>query len=139
MVVDTSALIAIMQNEPERRRFNELIEAATATYVSAANLLEARMVLFARSGDSAVLALDAFLLKSRMIVMEVSPRVAEIAFDAYRRYGKGSGHGAGLNYGDCFSYALAKDLAAPLLFKGADFSKTDIRSAADERTDQAAT
>ena len=73
MVVDTSALIAIMNNEPERRRFNELIEAATATYVSAASLLEARMVLFARSGDNAVLALDAFLLKSGMIVMEVSP------------------------------------------------------------------
>ena len=69
-----------MQNEPERRRFNEWIEAATATYVSAASLLETRMVLFARSGDSAVLALDAFLLKSRMIVMEVSPHIADIAF-----------------------------------------------------------
>ena len=136
MVVDTSALIAIMQNEPERRRFNELIEAATATYVSAATLLETRMVLFARSGDSAVLALDAFLLKSRMIVMEVSPHIADIAFDAYRRYGKVRGRGAALNYGDCFSYALAKHLAAPLLFKGSDFSKTDIRSAANERTER---
>lgn len=135
MVVDTSALIAIMQNEPERRRFNELIESATATYISAATLLETRMVLFARSGDSAVLALDAFLLKSRMIVMEVSPHIADIAFDAYRKYGKVSGRGAVLNYGDCFSYALAKHLAAPLLFKGRDFSKTDIRSAADERTE----
>ncbi|MDE0146402.1 MAG: type II toxin-antitoxin system VapC family toxin [Nitrospira sp.] len=136
MVVDTSALIAIMQNEPERRRFNELIEAATATYVSAATLLETRMVLFARSGDSAVLALDAFLLKSGMIVMEVSPHIADIAFDAYRRYGKVSGRRAVLNYGDCFSYALAKHLAAPLLFKGSDFSKTDIRSAANERTER---
>ena len=135
MVVDTSALIAIMQNEPERRRFNELIEAATATYVSAATLLETRMVLFARSGDSAVLALDAFLLKSGMIVMEVSPHIADIAFDAYRKYGKASGRGAVLNYGDCFSYALAKHLATPLLFKGRDFSKTDIRSAADEHTE----
>ena len=97
MVVDTSALIAIMENEPERRRFNELIEAAPATYVSAASLLETRMVLFARSGDSAVMALDAFLLKSRMIVMEVSPHIADVAFDAYRRYGKVSGHGATLN------------------------------------------
>ena len=68
-----------------------------------------------------------------MIVMEVSPRIADIAFDAYRRYGKGSGHEAALNYGDCFSYALAKYLDAPLLFKGDDFSKTDLRSAADER------
>ncbi len=139
MVVDTSALIAIMDDEPERRRFNELIEAATANYVSAASLLEARMILFARSGDSAVLALDAFLLKSRMTVVEVSPRIGDIAFDAYRRYGKGSGHRAALNYGDCFSYALAKHLAAPLLFKGDDFSKTDVRPAADERRNQPAT
>ena len=71
MVVDSSALIAIMENEPLRRRFNELIEAASATYVSAASLLETRIVLFARSGENAVLALDAFLLKSRMIVLEV--------------------------------------------------------------------
>ena len=102
MVVDTSALVAIMGDEPERRRFNQLIEAATATYVSVANLLETRIVLFARSGDSAVLALDAFLLKSGMNVMEVSPRIADLAFDAYRRYDKGPGHSATLNYGDCF-------------------------------------
>lgn len=135
MAVDTSALIAILQNEPERHRFNELIETASATHVSAATLLETRMVLFARSGDGAVLALDAFLLKSRMIVMEVSPHIADVAFDAYRRYGKVSGHGAALNYGDCFSYALAKHLAVPLLFKGGDFSKTDTWPAADERTE----
>lgn len=136
MVVDTSALVAIMNDEPERRHFNELIEAATATYVSAANLLETRIVLFARTGDSAVLALDAFLLKSGMMVMAVSPPIADIAFDAYRRYGKSGGHGASLNYGDCFSYALAKHLGAPLLFKGKDFSETDIRSAAEERRTQ---
>lgn len=132
MVVDTSALIAIMGDEPERRRFNQLIEAAPATYVSAASLLEARIVLYARSGDSAILALDAFLLKSGMIVTEVSPRIAEVAFDAYRRYGKGAGHRAGLNYGDCFAYALARHLGLPLLFKGDDFPHTDIRSADDE-------
>ena len=132
MVVDTSALIAIMGDEPERRRFNQLIEAAPATYVSAASLLEARIVLYARSGDSAILALDAFLLKSGMTVMEVSPRIAEVAFDAYWRYGKGAGHRAGLNYGDCFAYALARHLGLPLLFKGDDFPHTDIRSAADE-------
>ena len=132
MVVDTSALVAIMENEPERRRFNELIEAASATYVSAASLLETRIVLFARSGDNAVLALDTFLLKSRMIVAEVSPRIADIAFDAYRRYGKGTGHGAALNYGDCFSYALARHLSLPLLYKGEDFSQTDIPSAVAE-------
>ena len=136
MVVDTSALVAIMGNEPERHRFNRMIEAAAATQVSAASLLETRSVLFARSGDSAVLALDAFLLKSGMIVTEVSPRVADIAFDAYRRYGKGTGHGAALNYGDCFSYALAKHLGAPLLFKGDDFSQTDIEAAASEPAEE---
>ena len=136
MVVDTSALVAIMGNEPERHRFNRMIEAAAATYVSAASLLETRIVLFARSRDSAVLALDAFLLKSGMIVTGVSPRIADIAFDAYRRYGKGTGHGAALNYGDCFAYALAKHLGAPLLFKGDDFSQTDIQAAASERPEE---
>ena len=139
MVVHTSALTAIMDNEPERCRFKELIEAATATYVSTASLLETRMILFARSGDSAVLALDAFLLKSGMFVMEDSPRIADIAFDAYRKYGKGSGHQAALNYSDCFSYALAKYLGALLLFKADDYLKTDIRSASDERRDQPVT
>ena len=129
MVIDTSALIAIMGDEPERRSFNELIEAATTTCISAASLLETRMVLFVRSGENAILALDAFLLKSGTAVEEVSPRIADIAFDAYRRFGKGTGHGAALNYGDCFSYALAKYLDAPLLFKGDDFSQTDIESA----------
>lgn len=132
MVIDTSALVAILSDEPERRVFNELIEAATATSISAANLLEARMVLFARSGDNAVSALDAFVLKSSMTVMEVSPRMADIAFDAYRRFGKGTGHAAALNYGDCFSYALAKHLGAPLLFKGDDFSRTDVRAATED-------
>ena len=132
MVIDTSALVAILSDEPERRVFNELIEAATATSISAANLLEARMVLFARSGDNAVSALDAFVLKSSMTVVEVSPRMADIAFDAYRRFGKGTGHAAALNYGDCFSYALAKHLGAPLLFKGDDFSRTDVRAATED-------
>jgi len=87
------------------------------------------MVLFARSGENAILALDAFLLKSGMTVVEVSPRIADIALDAYRRFGKGTGHSAALNFGDCFSYALAKYLDAPVLFKGNDFSLTDIQSA----------
>ena len=132
IVVDTSALIAIMGNEPERRAFNELIEKAAVTCISAANLLETRIILFARFNDSATLTLDAFFQKSGTTVMEVTPRIADIAFGAYRRFGKGTGHGAALNYGDCFSYALAKYLDAPLLFKGNDFSQTDILSAMDE-------
>ena len=95
MVVDTSALISIMGDEPERHTFNKLIEAAEDPCISAASLLETRMVLFARSGDSAILALDAFLLKSGMTVVEVSPRIADIAFDAYRHFGKGDGSRCG--------------------------------------------
>jgi len=132
MAIDTSAIIAIMGDEPERRSFNERIEAASTPTISAASLLEARIVLFARSGENAVLALDAFILKSGIVVAEVSPQMADTAFDAYRRFGKGGGHGAALKYGDCFSYALAKHLNAPLLFKGGDFSQTDIRSAMDD-------
>ena len=85
MVVDTSALISIMGDEPERHTFNKLIEAAEDPCISAARLLETRMVLFARSGDTSILALDAFLLKSGMTVVEVSPRIADIAFDVCRR------------------------------------------------------
>lgn len=129
IVIDTSALLAIMGDEPERRAFNERIESAAGVSISAASLLEARIVLFARSGENAVLALDAFLLKSGIAVAEVSPRVGDIAFDAYRHYGRGTGHPAALNYGDCFSYALARQMDAPLLYKGNDFAQTDIRPA----------
>lgn len=129
IAVDASALVAILSNEPERGSFNRLIESKEFTYVSAASLLEARIVLFARLGDQGISALDSFLLKSGIVVVEVSPRMGDIAFEAYQRFGKGTGHGASLNYGDCFSYALAKHLGAPLLFKGDDFSKTDIASA----------
>lgn len=88
-------------------------------------------MLFARFGDAAISALDAFILKSGMTVVAVSPHMADIAFDAYRCFGKGTGHGAALNYGDCFSYALARHLDAPPLFKGDDFSRTDIRATTD--------
>ena len=123
-----SVLVAILSDEPERSHFNQLIESEEFTYVSAASLLEARIILFSRFGDEGVSALDSFLLKSGITVVEVSPRMGDIAFGAYQRFGKGTGHGASLNYGDCFSYALAKYLDAPLLFKGDDFSKTDIAS-----------
>lgn len=129
IAVDASALVAILSDEPERDAFIRRINAEEFAYISAASLFEVRIVLFSRSGDEGVLILDSFLLKSGMAVVEVSPRMGEIAFEAYRRYGRGTGHDASLNYGDCFSYALAKYLSAPLLFKGEDFSKTDIPSA----------
>lgn len=132
IAVDSSALVAILSDEIERDAFIKRINAEEVAYISAASLLEVRIVLFSRSGDEGVLILDSFLLKSGMAVVEVSPRMGEIAFEAYRRYGKGTGHDASLNYGDCFSYALAEYLGAPLLFKGEDFSRTDIPSALTE-------
>ena len=129
IVLDTSALVAILTDEPERRIFNEAIEAAASRVMSAATLLETKMVLFARYGSGGVNALDAFLLRGEIRIEPVTAAQAEIAFDAFRRFGRGTGHAAHLNYGDCFSYALARENAAPLLFKGGDFSHTDVEKA----------
>lgn len=129
IVLDTSALIAILTDEPERRAFNEAIEGTTERIMSAASLLETKMVLFARYGSGGVNALDAFLLRANVRIEAVTAEQAEIAFDAFRRFGRSTGHAAHLNYGDCFSYALARENAAPLLFKGGDFGSTDVEKA----------
>jgi ribonuclease VapC len=129
IVLDTSALVAILTDEPERRAFNLAIENAPARAMSAATLLEAKMVLFARYGAPGVNALDAFLLRGAIRIEPVTAAQAELAFDAFRRFGRGTGHAARLNYGDCFSYALARENAAPLLFKGGDFIHTDVEPA----------
>ena len=141
MVIDTSALVAIMANEPERDVFVETINTTMDVLVSAASLLETRIVLASKisSGeraspaliDSMVVSLDRFLEQGYATVEAVTPRLTDIAFDAFRRFGKGTGHGAKLNFGDCFSYALAKHLDVPLLFKGGDFAKTDIQAAVE--------
>lgn len=129
IVLDTSALIAIFTDEPERRAFNEAIDEAATRLLSAATLLETKMVLFSRYGGAGVNALDAFLLRAEIRIEPVTAAQAEIAFDAFRRYGRGTGHAARLDYGDCFSYALARENAAPLLFKGGDFGHTDVETA----------
>ncbi|MXN47155.1 PIN domain-containing protein [Shinella kummerowiae] len=129
MVLDTSALVAILTDEPERRAFNEAIDQAATRLLSAATLLETKMVLFSRYGGAGVNALDAFILRADIRIESVTAAQAEIAFDAFRRYGRGTGHAAHLNYGDCFSYALARENAAPLLFKGGDFGHTDVETA----------
>ena len=129
IVLDTSALFAILTDEPERRAFNEAIERAPVRLLSAATLLEAKMVLFARHGGAGVNALDAFLLRGNIRIEPVTAAQAENAFEAFRRFGRGTGHAARLNYGDCFSYALARENAAPLLFKGGDFVQTDVETA----------
>ena len=129
IVLDTSALVAIMTDEPERRAFNEAIDEAATRLLSAATLLETKMVLFSRYGGAGVNAFDAFILRADIRIESVTAAQAEIAFDAFRRYGRGTGHAAHLNYGDCFSYALARENAAPLLFKGGDFGHTDVETA----------
>jgi ribonuclease VapC len=129
IVLDTSALVAILSDEPERRAFNLAIEKAAARFISAASLLELKMVLFARFGPQASNAVDAFIARADIRVEPVTAQSAEIAFDAFRRFGRGTGHPARLNYGDCFAYALAREKGAPLLFKGRDFGQTDIAPA----------
>lgn len=128
MVIDTSALLAILLDEPERRAFNEALEAADRRWVSAASYVEASMLLESQRGPAAIEALDALLTKADVQVHVVDLDQARAAREAFRRYGKGR-HPAGLNFGDCFAYALAHTLAEPLLYKGDDFARTDVSAA----------
>lgn len=125
MVIDTSALLAILQDEPERRAFNEAIEAADGRAMSMANFVEASIVIECRYGAEGVRDLDLFLERAAIELVDVTLAQGHAARRAFARYGKGR-HTAGLNFGDCFSYALAAERGEPLLFKGADFSKTDV-------------
>lgn len=129
MVVDSSALVAILTREPERDRFIDAITDAAERLLSAFNLFETRTVLHRRAGPGPVLQLEEFLLRGGFVIMSLDERQADHAFAAYRRYGKGSGHPAQLNLGDCAAYALATSLDLPLLFKGDDFRRTDVRPA----------
>lgn len=125
MVIDTSAILAIALNEPDAARYEQGIVADSVRMISAATLLEVAMVLETRLGEAAGRELDLWLLKAGVDVVAVDADQIEVARRAWRRFGKGR-HPAGLNYGDCFSYALAFTRAEPLLYKGDDFSKTDI-------------
>jgi len=125
MVLDTSAVLAILQDEPERRAFNEAIEAADSRSLSVASLVEASIVIEARYGAEGVRHLDQFLDRADVAVVAVDVEQGKIARQAFSRFGKGR-HAAGLNFGDCFSYALAQALGEPLLYKGEDFSLTDV-------------
>jgi ribonuclease VapC len=125
MVIDTSALVAILRGEAEARRFAEAIEAGTPRLVSAATLLETSIVIESYSGEAGGRELDLLLHRAGIEVVPVDAEQAELARIAYRRFGKGR-NTAGLNYGDCFSYARAKATGEPLLFKGDDFRATDV-------------
>jgi ribonuclease VapC len=129
IVVDASALLAILEGEPDAARYAEALADAEAALISAATLIEAGIVMVNRHGPKAARKLHALVQEAGIEVENVTPRHAQIAIDAFAIYGKGRQHKAGLNYGDCFVYALAKATGLPLLFKGNDFSHTDLLSA----------
>lgn len=125
MVIDTSALAAIFFAEPERQRFLAAITAAGSRLVSAATVLEIGIVLEARQGEAAGREFDLFVVRANLQVVPVDAEQIDLARSAWRRFGKGR-HQAGLNFGDCFVYALAKSTGEPILAKGRDFTLTDI-------------
>src|SRR5688500_7099622 len=125
MVIDTSAVVAILRNERERRAFNEALEAADTRLMSVVSFVECSMVIETRLGPAGQRDLDLFLERADVDLAPVDEEQAKAARRAFTRYGKGR-HAAGLNLGDCFAYALARTLGEPLLFKGGDFSRTDV-------------
>jgi|RhiMetdeSRZDD1v2_1073273.scaffolds.fasta_scaffold262240_3 ribonuclease VapC len=125
MVVETSAVLAILLEEPEAAEFAQLIEDDPMPLISAASVFEAGIVLLSRYGPDARGDLQEFLAQGGLQVEPVTAEQADLALEAYQRFGKGR-HPAGLNFGDCFAYALCKATGQPLLFKGQDFSLTDI-------------
>lgn len=125
MIIDSSALITILDQEPEAERIARAMAAASDRMLSAATLLEAGIIMQARRGDEGARDLDLLLAKLGIEIVPFTAKQADIARKAFRRYGRGR-HQARLNFGDCFAYALAKDASAPLLFKGDDFAQTDV-------------
>ena len=129
MIVDSSAMLAILRAEPEMLACAQAIEAAARRRISAANFLETAMVIDGSRDPVASRRLDDLLRAADLTIEPVTEAQARIAREAYRDFGKGSGHPAGLNFGDCFSYALARDKREPMLWKGDDFGHTDLRPA----------
>ena len=129
MIIDTSALIAILRAEDDAREMAVAIEQAQIRRISAANFLEAAVVIDASRDPVANRRFDELVEAAELRVEVVTFEQARIARDAYRDFGKGSGHKAGLNFGDCFAYALAKTTGETLLFKGDDFGHTDVAPA----------
>jgi ribonuclease VapC len=126
MIIDTSAIIAILRDEPEALFFAKAIESAAHSRVSAVSFVEAAAVIDGSHDPVASRRFDELFKEASLTIEPVTAAQAVIAREAYRDFGKGSGHPAKLNFGDCFAYALARDLSEPLLFKGNDFAHTDI-------------
>lgn len=127
MVIDTSAILAWLRQEPECERIIAALEANPVCHLSAVSLFEAHIVVRAKGQAGLQAQLRYFLDEIGAIVVPFDEAQAMLADDAYQRYGKGRGHPAQLNMGDCASYALAKSLDVPLLFVGNDFARTDIK------------
>jgi ribonuclease VapC len=128
VVLDTSALLAVLLGEPERDPFIAVLADAADPLISAATLVESSIVMRAKTGDGGVADLDDLLAAAAVRCVAVDSVQAHLARDAFARFGKGRA-AAGLNFGDCFSYALARAMARPLLFKGDDFNQTDVTPA----------
>ncbi len=127
MIVDASALCAILFNEPEREAFSQAVSAADTAFISPLQVWEAAVSAHARRGEGAV-AVERLIGRFRIAVADIGAREAALALDAWSRFGKGR-HPASLNLGDCFAYALARSRNLPLLYKGNDFALTDVPSA----------
>lgn len=126
MILDTSAIMAILRDEPEARTFLEAMSSAETLRLSAGTWLELTVVTTRAAEKEIGEAAGTILERFGVVIEGVTKEIAMIANIAYRRYGRGSGHEADLNFGDCFAYALAKASGEPLLFKGQDFSRTDV-------------
>jgi len=133
MVLDSSAVLAILFDEPERRTFTVAIEKDPRRLISAATLLESALIVESRRGEPAGRELDLLLHRADVQIVPVDADQVELARSAWRRFGKGH-HPAGLNFGDCFAYALAAATEEPLLFKGDDFRRTDVSATANPST-----
>ncbi len=129
IAVDTSALVAIALNEPERALFRQALRDAGQALISTASALEAKMVVYGRRGPRGVMLIEDMLRLPIFQIVPPNQDDLDAAFAAFIVFGKGSGHPARLNYGDLFAYALAKVRNLPLLFKGNDFTETDIPAA----------
>ena len=128
MIVDTSALLAVLFAEPDARRYAQAIAEALNCRMSVANLLEATLVIEGRAGIAGGHELDLFVERARIELIPVTVEQVQAARQAWRRFGKGN-HPAALNFGDCFAYALAEVSQEPLLWKGDDFALTDVEAA----------
>lgn len=131
MIVDASAVIAVLRDEQDAASFAQAMARAAKRRISAVNYVEAAAVIDGSRDPIASRRFDDFMREAEMEIVAVTATQANLAREAYRDFGKGSGHAAKLNLGDCFAYALARESGEPLLFKGTEFAKTDLGSAGE--------